>query len=274
MARRKRRWSGHDRHFGPFTWSGSDYCRPFGIVLDSGAGEDRNEGCHLRIHVWRRTLLIELPNFVPDFRIKHIATTWDEATITRLGRNYYFEEFPREYGFVFTGEGSLHTYFGPQTHDSLTSKGKVFFLPWLNWRYIGQSWYGLKGELLRTSVGHETFDADHEFERTMPKASFEFDDYDGKRIRADTHIEEREWRFGTGWCSWLSLFRRPKIRRDLSIAFSEEVGPEKGSWKGGTVGTGIEMLPGELHEAAFRRYCEQDHRSKYRPFRIKFVGRA
>jgi hypothetical protein len=31
----------------------------------------------------------------------------------------------------------------------------------------------------------------------------------------------------------------------------------KGSWKGGTVGHSIAMLPGELHGAAFARYCEQ-----------------
>jgi hypothetical protein len=32
------------------------------------------------------------------------------------------------------------------------------------------------------------------------------------------------------------------------------------------------MLPGELHEAAFRRYCEQEHHSKYQRFKISFVG--
>jgi len=34
------------------------------------------------------------------------------------------------------------------------------------------------------------------------------------------------------------------------------------------------MEPGELHEAAFRRYCDQEHRSKYSRYRITFVGRA
>jgi hypothetical protein len=38
------------------------------------------------------------------------------------------------------------------------------------------------------------------------------------------------------------------------------------------MGHGIDMLPGELHEAAFRRYCEQDVRNKYGPSRIKFIG--
>lgn len=271
--RRKRRWSNNDRHFGPFTWASGDYWR-VGVVLDSGGDDEGNTGCHARFYFGRFTFITELPNFIPNFRIKHIADSWDAATVARLGRNYYYETFPREYGFAFDGEGSLHTYFGPQTHDSRTTKGKVFFLPWRHWRYIRQSWYGLDGELLRTSIGHGTFEGDHEFEKTMPKASFEFDDYDGQRLMAATHIEEREWRFGTGWCSWLSLFCKPKIRRSLDISFSDEVGPEKGSWKGGTVGTGIDMLPGELHESAFRRYCEQDHRSKHRSYRISYVGKV
>ena len=116
--------------------------------------------------------------------------------------------------------------------------------------------------------------ADHAFEESMPKASFLFDDFDGQRLMAETHITEREWKFGTGWCSWMSAFCRPKVRRSLSIHFSGETSPEKGSWKGGTCGTGIDMLPGELHEAAFRRYCEQEHRSKHRRYRITYVGRA
>lgn len=121
---------------------------------------------------------------------------------------------------------------------------------------------------------YRDFDAQLEAEARCDKVAFLIDDYDGERITATTHIEEREWKFGEGWFRWLSLFRRNMVRRSLSIGFDKETGPEKGSWKGGTMGTGIEMLPGELHEAAFRRYCEQDHSSKYRHYRVTFVGRA
>jgi hypothetical protein len=34
------------------------------------------------------------------------------------------------------------------------------------------------------------------------------------------------------------------------------------------------MLPGELHEAAFRRYCEQEVSSKNGRSRIQFIGVA
>jgi hypothetical protein len=83
-------------------------------------------------------------------------------------------------------------------------------------------------------------------------------DYDGAEITATTHIEEREWKRGEKWCSWLSLFYRPMIRRSLDIDYSAEVGPRKGSWKGGTIGCSINMLPGELHDDAFIRHCVKE----------------
>ncbi len=85
--------------------------------------------------------------------------------------------------------------------------------------------------------------------------SFGFSDYDGEALTAVTRIEEREWQRGVRWCRFLSLFWPAKIRRSLDIQFSGETGKRKGSWKGGTIGHSIDMLPGELHEAAFGRYC-------------------
>lgn len=267
--RPKRRWGDNDKHYGPITISRRDHKR-IGLVLDSGQYEDRNTGCHLRMHFHRTTMIIELPNFVPAYRIKHMATTWDAATIERMGRDYYFETFSREFGFVYS-DRALHVYYGPQTHDSTTTKSKCFFLPWLEWRFARHSWYGLNGEELRRVGSNSSFEDDFEFKKTMPKACFEFEDYDGKRIIATTYIEEREWKRGRGWFGWLSIFWPNKVSRSLDIQFAEEVGPEKGSWKGGTIGHSIEMLPGEFHESAFRRYCEQEHRAKGRSFRIKFV---
>ena len=103
----------------------------------------------------------------------------------------------------------------------------------------------------------DMFDRNRAAEESCPSLSFEFDDFDAERIVAKTRIDEREWRFGEGWFKWLSLFRRPKVIRSLDIRFSSETGRRKGSWKGGTIGHSIDMLPGELHEAAFRRYCAE-----------------
>jgi hypothetical protein len=109
-------------------------------------------------------------------------------------------------------------------------------------------------------------------EESCPKVHFGFEDYDGELIIATCNVEEREWLFGTGWFKWLSLFRAPKIRRSLNLQFSAEVGPQKKSWKGGTVGHGIDMREGETPEQAFRRYCEMDHERKGKHFKLRFIG--
>lgn len=275
----KRRYSGNDRHFGPFTLSKhtNEGYQPLGVMLDSGGREDRgDDGCNLKLHAIGYTLICELPQIIQPFRIKHIAESWDAATVERMGRNWYYETFQKEFGFTVS-DGSLHVHYGPQTWDSRTTKSKVYFLPWKQWRHVRFSLYGSSGEHFWTQFERDRksgFREQLDAENAAPKVRFAILDNDGQEIEATTHIEEREWRFGEGWFKWLSLFRRAKIRRSLSIAFSAEVGPEKGSWKGGLMGTSIEMLPGELHEDAFRRYCEQEHRSKHRQYRVSFIGKV
>ena len=58
---------------------------------------------------------------------------------------------------------------------------------------------------------------------------------------ATIKVQEREWRWK--WFKWLKLTK--KVRRDIEVDFSEDIGEEKGSWKGGTVGCDYQMLPNE-----------------------------
>lgn len=269
------RLTDNDRRFGPFDLGERGDWRPISLVLQSGS--DDYPGCALIARAFGWTLRVRLPQVIkPWARFVDMHAKYPTEYEPGAG---YWDVHAREFGFS-VNDGFLQVFLGPQTHDSTTTKSWSKFLPWTQWRFIRKSWYGLEGEHLRTDfettsseVRHAQWESQREFEQSMPKAVFEIEDCDGQRIQAATHIEEREWRFGEGWFKWLSLFRRPKVRRSLDISFASEVGPEKGSWKGGLMGTGIDMLPGELHENAFRRYCEQDHRSKYRNFRIAFVGR-
>ncbi len=262
----------NDKKFWVITYAKCDW-NPLSLVWSSGGGDDEEQRNTLTAYTFGWVARINTPNVLKTFQIKHIARTWDAATIERLGRNWYYETFPREYGFSLH-KGFLQLFLGAQTHDSDTTQRWSKFIPWTQWRFIRKSWYDLGGKHFWTE-GNERWEEHNRLMELVPKAVFEFDDYDGKRIKATTAISEYEWKFGEGWFKWLSVFRKSKIRRSLDINFSEEVGPEKGSWKGGTLGHGIDMLENELHESAFRRYCEQTHDARHgKKFCITFVGVA
>jgi hypothetical protein len=261
-----RRWGDNDHYLGPFTYARDRHYRPLAFVLRSG--DDEYPGALLRISGFGHTLVAAVPRWlIRPYREKVEAKYLDEATIARLGRDWYWNIDPREFGFSYS-EGFLQLFRGRHTMDS--SKG--YFLPWTQWRFVRHSYYGLKGECVATlpDTGNSylgdsgRYDRERAIADATPTLTFAFDDFDRERLTATTKIEEREWKFGTGWFKWLSIFRANKISRSLDIRFSGETGKRKGSWKGGTIGHSIEMKPGELHEAAFRRYCAERQ--------MKFVG--
>lgn len=250
-------WSDTERRFGPFVYDGNSIYT-LGIQLVSREDEDDSRRASLRLFYFRRTLIILLPGWVlRPYAEKIYPKSWDAATVERLGRDWYWQVDPRQFGATISN-GHLHVTFGRQTHDSDATRSWGMFLPWTQWRHVRHSFYDLDGDLF-AHVPDRDWDARRKLETACPVVRFDFIDFDGERITAATRIEEREWRFGEGWFKWLSLFRRAKIRRSLDLHFSAEVGERKGSWKGGTLGHSIDMLPGELHEAAFRRYCGENN---------------
>lgn len=261
MSFERIRWSDSDRHLGPITvaWGQPE----FGLVLRSKGDEDAP--AYGRLHLSRLTVLWPMPSWlIRPHREKIIAKSWDAGTVERLGRDWYWQIDRRAYGFTVS-DGTLFLKFGRQTGDSWTDQSRCIFLPWKEWRHVRHSFYDMDGDLF-ADVPDRDWDARQMLEVACPTVRFQFRDFDGEEITATTRIEERQWKRGEGRFKWLSWFVRDKVRRSLDIRFSAEVGERKGSWKGGTIGTGIEMLPGELHEAAFRRYCGQNG--------MTFIGRA
>jgi len=245
------------------------------VMLDSGTPDTDYQHaikrCHLLIY-WRMwSLAILLPALIRPWEVLHESVTWIEGVRTPdPAGGCWSEWFEREYGFSVDRE-ALHLHFGPQTHDSNTTKSKVYFLPWAARRFVRFSLYHLDGqhhftELERDTrrlqkaarvagTWHDSYSSQRKAEDAVQKISFAFQDYDLEHINARCHIDEREWRAGEGWFKWLSLLKKPTIRRSLSMEFDREVGERKGSWKGGTTGHSIEMLVGDSPEWAFRRYC-------------------
>lgn len=248
-----RHLTNNDRNFGPFTvgeWHSS-----FSAYLDSGDEEDDFSSFLVAGFGWAVRVKLPFRFPVPFGKYREHSRRYG-ASLCDMGNGYDF--------FLL--------YYGPQTHDSSSTECWSAHIPWKQWRYVRTSFYAPNGDHFYTEPRGADFREYSDKKDQCPKTEFLFEDYDGESIVATCMIEEREWLKGTGWFKWLSRVYPPKIRRSLDIRFSSEVGPEKGSWKGGTLGHGIDMLPDETPESAFRRYCAKDHERKGRKYNLKFIG--
>lgn len=225
-------------------------------------------GWALRICVWNW--------LCRPWREQWVECNWDAETVKRLGRSGYWRIHERRFGFSLSDMGNgydfLQLFLGPQTHDSSTTKSWAKHLPWKQWSNVRHSFYTPAGDHFYTEPPGSGFVEFLDKKEECPKSHFGFEDYDGEMIVATCTIEEREWHKGSGWFKWLRWFSDPKIRRCLDLKFSAEVGTEKGSWKGGTIGHGIDMLPGESPKEAFQRYCAKTHERKGRKYKLRFIG--
>ena len=193
------RLTDNDRHLGRFITYARSSWNPLRLVYSSGASEDSKGPNTLTAYAFGWVARVSLPRLLEDFTERHVAQSWDAATVARMGRNWYEERFLREYGFSLH-EGFLQVFLGAQTHDSTTTQSWCCHLPWTQWRFHRFSLYDTAGVQFWTQYerrGHKyrDFDAQHKATAECPKAAFLIDDFDGQRITATTHIEEREWKF-------------------------------------------------------------------------------
>lgn len=241
--------TGNDKKWGPFTWG--PWTKTFSIKFDSG--DDEYPGNTVRLIGFGQVLQLALPQILKP---------------AECG------EFPREYGITLSDMGNgydfMQLHFGPQTHDSTTTRKWCKHLPWKMWNCFRHSLYDAGGSHVM-DCGKD-WNGFFKTRDNCAKMHFQFLDYDEQKIIATCHIEEREWSRGEGLFKWLKWFYPNMIRRVLEMSFNEETGTEKGSWKGGTIGTSIDMISGDTAESAFRRYCEQEHRAKGRNYQVKYVG--
>lgn len=269
------RLTDNDKNFGPLTLG--QWSKTFAAYINSGYDEHPQAylllvafGWALRIQVWNWLCL--------PWREKWVECNWDAETVKRLGRSGYWSQHERRFGLSLSDMGNgydfFQCFFGPQTHDSSTTKRWSKHLPWKQWDCVRHSLHTPDGTHFYTEVRGADFREYFDRKSECPKVHFGFEDFDGELIVATCMIEEREWHKGSGWFKWLRRFAKPKIRRSLDIDFSEEVGPEKGSWKGGTIGHGIDMLPNESPTQAFQRYCAKSHERKGRQYQLRFIGKC
>lgn len=268
-------WTRNERekYWGPFTWSPREKSsdRLFGLHVTST--HEEGEGAYARLSLLGATLLCRLPDWlVPAYRHRNYLTTLSEDQLREYmersgGRDWYWQLYEREYGFEFHRH-ELHWQWGVQNHtfggpeDARRNSG-CWFYPWTRRRTVRHDYLDLQGRFFAKVPSLKDWDHHQAVEASVPTKTFAFKDYDGEIITATLRLEERETATGEGRWEWLSWFTKNQVYRSFDIKFSSEVGPEKGSWKGGTVGHSIRAAsPVENHADAFRRYCEERSRAK------------
>lgn len=130
------------------------------------------------------------------------------------------------------------------------NKYKSFYFPFINKEWVRTSILLKDGTWEHETRGNsKSFYKDEWKERQYVEIYDYVDSYDGEIIPTKIYIEEREWR--PKWLTWTSLFA--KTHRYVDVHFSKECGSRKGSWKGGCIGCGYEMLPNETLLACIKR---------------------
>ena len=149
----------------------------------------------------------------------------------------------RSYGFSFADTG-LHVSWGKRT--------KVLWYPWSwdfykRWELVAGDSYARGRDFwveLPRRMNHGQLATKHTEPYTYKLRSGE-----QQTVTATYYVEHAEWRW-----RWLKLLPWPrKTSTSISVEFSEEVGEGRGSWKGGTLGCGYEMKPGESALDCLRR---------------------
>jgi hypothetical protein len=147
------------------------------------------------------------------------------------------------YGFSFCDTG-LHLHWGRQT--------KVLWYPW-SWDFY-KRWELVEGDNyakgrtfwieLPRAIDHGNLATKH-----TADYAYKLRSGDAQKVTATYYVEHQEWR-----CRWLKWLPWPrKSQTCISVAFSGEVGEGINTWKGGTLGCGYQMRPGESALECLRR---------------------
>jgi hypothetical protein len=252
----------------------------FGITLDSGDKGDY-PGNKLVLQAWKYSAYVKIPQIIKPWAHKQTFTHLSpEAAARRMaehGHLHYFEYHARRFGFHITTHG-IHTNYGPSTWDSQTTKSRYRSFPWTEFDLVKEIDTGADGvEIILADRGIRLdYKQRSVIEAQMPRYVFLLKDYDGQEIRAYCHMEKRVYRIGTGWVKkYFGWLRPSRTFVQLDIKFDGETGPEKGSWKGGTIGTGIKAEKGDKVDAQFliEKYCAGKHRAKGAVYSMSLIRR-
>lgn len=164
--------------------------------------------------------------------------------------NTQMEGKERHWGWYFIGQ-DIHLAWG--------SPGFHWALPIISSSHVKTEILSLsRNRVVYTAPKGRDFFKDYEKEKAIKaqqsatfKYRYECLNGTSQEVDATVYCERMTWRY-----KWTPFLR---VRDYISVTFSDEVGPEKGSWKGGCTGCGYTMRKGETALACIRR-MERDRR--------------
>ncbi|WP_447077626.1 hypothetical protein [Shewanella algae] len=136
------------------------------------------------------------------------------------GLTYYEKSFVWRWGDLYKSWDAPFVSYAFEFHKVLNKDGK--------WEDGSHSW------------DNENIDR-QEFDYTYQLNSGEI-----QNRKATCFIEKRQWH--RKWLPFIKI-----TCKQLNVKFDDEVGEKSGSWKGGCIGCGYEMLPNETVEQCLRR---------------------
>lgn len=163
------------------------------------------------------------------------------------------EDILDRWGFSIYREEAMHLEWGPK-------RKKILWYPWKRQRR--NEWHrGVDGAwFIREKTGYKTphpWTPWYEDPKVLlQKLEYRYVLDSGEvQVRTATIAETRsEWAWG---CLRKTKINWPwplmKVSRYIEVHFSDEVGERSGSWKGGCIGCGYQVLDGETPEQALRR---------------------
>lgn len=127
-------------------------------------------------------------------------------------------------------------------------RSKSFRMPW-DMEHIKCEVQRPDGSWVPYVASYETDkEPDGRWEETYPY-HYRLESGDVQERNATVYVERREWR--QRWLKWCPWF--VKRRQSIDVRFDDEVGEGTGSWKGGCIGCGYDMKPGEKPLDTLRR---------------------
>lgn len=267
------RLTDHDTVYGPLTFGKTD-SKMLGLTYSTGSWTEDDEGGsnHLTGYFFGMAFRVMFPCLIKPLEVKIYPKSWDEATKKRLGRDYYFEYTHKEYGFIALDESISVSYGVQPKYDSWTagsnvkSRRRSFSIPWRSYHLTMNRLYDGEGKLVWSSTFDKKDSQRNRDEVDLTRANMQYRgflvrDADGTVVRALVHVTEMQWRRGYGRLQWMWGFLPGIHRKSIEIEFQQEMGPRKGSWKGGLIALGFEMLQDESITDAFKRFVQDKSES-------------